>query len=232
MFKFGSLFDSLNQPQLSLTSQPSLESPFSVAEIAETIKSLPSGKCPGLDGFGADFYQAFHHILTPLLLRMINDSVINKILPPSLYEANICVVLKKGKDTGDPSNYRPISLLNLDHKIFTKVLASRLNKHIETIIHSDQVGFIPGRHSFSNVRHLMNILCSVKSDYINGAVLTLDAQKAFDSIEWPYLFEAMRRFGFGETFVNWIKMIYHSPKSSVITNNMASESFSLHGGVR
>lgn len=148
---YSHFFNSLKQPKLSLTSHQSLERPFSVAEIAETIKSFPAGECPGPDGFGTDFYQAFHHILTPVLLRMINDSITNKTFPPSLYEADICVVLKKGKDPSNPSNYRPISLLNFDHKLFTKILATRLNKHIETIIHADQVGFTPGRHSFFNV---------------------------------------------------------------------------------
>lgn len=86
---------------------------FSVAELVEAIKTFPTSKCPGPDGFGAEFYQAFHEILTPFLLRMINDSIARKTLPQSLYEANICLLLKKGKDPMDPANYRPISLLNL-----------------------------------------------------------------------------------------------------------------------
>lgn len=83
-----------------------------------------------------------------------------KTLPHSLYEANVCVLLKKGKDPMDPINYRPISLLNLDHKILTKVLATRLNKHLASIIHPDQAEFIPGRLFFFNVRRLLNILYS------------------------------------------------------------------------
>ena len=136
-------------PQLNETNQRSLEQMFSVAELVEAIKAFPTGKCPGPDGFGAEFYLAFNEILTPLLLRMINESIAKKTLPPSLYEANVCLLLKKGKDSTDPANYRPISLLNFDHKILTKVLATRLNKHIaSSIIHPDQAGFIPGRLSF------------------------------------------------------------------------------------
>ena len=110
------------------------------------------------------------------------------------------------------------------------MLATRLNKHIATIIHPNQTGFIPGRLSFFNVR-LLNILYSDSGENTKAAVLSLDAQKAFDSIEWPYLFE-FKIFGFGDTFVDWIATIYHSPKSSVITNNMSSVPFNLYRGMR
>lgn len=194
-------------PHLNKSNKHYLERGFSVTELAEAIKTFPTGKCPGPDGFGAKFYQAFQEILISLLLRMINDSIARKTLPPSLYEANVCLLLRKGKDPLDPANYRPISLLNLDHTILTKVLAIRLSKHIATIIHQDQAGFIPGRLSLFNVRRLLNILYTDWGKNTQAAVMTLDAQKAFDSIERPYLFETLRRFGFGKTFVDWIEMI-------------------------
>lgn len=75
------------------------------------------------------------------------------------------------------------------------MLATRLNKHSATIIHPDQAGFIPGRLSFINVRRLLNISYADRGDNIQAAVMTFDAQKAVDSIERPYLFETLRRFG-------------------------------------
>ncbi len=91
---------------------------------------------------------------------MINHSFENKQLPRSLYEANICLLLKKDRDDTDPSSYRPLSLLNCDQKIVAKVLAIRLSKHMASLIHHDQTGFILSRFSFSNVRRLLNLhLC-------------------------------------------------------------------------
>lgn len=81
----------MNLPQLNDRDQKFLERDFSVAELNEAIKAFPTGKCPGPDEFGAEFYQAFKDILTPYLLRMINDSVAKKRLPQSLYKANICL---------------------------------------------------------------------------------------------------------------------------------------------
>lgn len=96
---------------------------------------------------------------------------------------------------------------------------------------SDQTGFIPGRYSFCNVRKILNILYA---DYNNkeGAILSLDARKAFDTIEWPYLFTTLEKFGFSNSFIDWVRILYKSPKSSILTNGNKSKPFSLQRGVR
>lgn len=89
---------------------------------------------------------------------MFNHSFEVQQFPNSLYEANISLTPKEGRDETEPSSYRPIALLNSDMKIFTKIMANRLNKLIASIIHTDQTGFIPGRFSFFSVRRLMNMM--------------------------------------------------------------------------
>jgi len=163
---------------------------------------------------------------------MINDSYENGRLPNSLYEANICVLLKKGKDDMDLASYRPISLLNFDQKVITKVLSNRLGKHISTIVHPDQSGFIPGRFSFGNVRLLLNILYKERGKEASGAIISLDAQKAFDQIEWPFMLKALEHFGAGSRFIKWVKILYLCPRSSILTNSNKSKPFDLHRGVR
>lgn len=83
------------------------------------------------------------------MLRMFKDSIENKKLPETLYSANIALILKKDKDSTEPSCYGPISLLGSDIKIFTKILANRLSKCISSIIHEDQTGFMPPLPHFS-----------------------------------------------------------------------------------
>lgn len=142
-------FNTFDIPSLSEAAREDLDKEFTLVEVLEAIKCLPNGKASGPDGFCIEFYKAHSDIIAPLVLRMINHSFENKRLPQSLYEANICLLLKKDRDDTDPSSYRPLSLLNCDQKIVAKMLAIRLSKHLTLLIHHDQTGFILGRFSFS-----------------------------------------------------------------------------------
>uniref|UniRef100_A0AAQ5XLH4 Reverse transcriptase domain-containing protein n=1 Tax=Amphiprion ocellaris TaxID=80972 RepID=A0AAQ5XLH4_AMPOC len=229
---FDHFFETLTLPKLSDAAKKYLDSDFTLQEITTAIKSFPSNKAAGPDGFSAEFYKKFCDILAPLLLRMINESKCNAKLPKTLYEANISLILKKGKDETDPASFRPIALQNVDRKIIAKILAIRLNKHLISLIHPDQTGFIPGRLSFSNVRRLLNTIYTDYSDSKGASILSLDAHKAFDQVEWPYMFESLRRFGFGETFISWVKIIYTNPLCSVLTNGDRSAPFPLQRSVQ
>lgn len=141
--------DALDIPTLSETARQELDSDLTLEEIKFAIRSFPSGKACGPDGFGIEFYKS--HIDT--ILRMVNCSVKDGIFPSTLYDAHICLLLKKNRDDTNVASYRPLSLLNSDQKIIAKVLTNRLKEHISTLIHPDQTGFIPERFSVSNTRH-------------------------------------------------------------------------------
>ncbi|CAJ1048216.1 LINE-1 retrotransposable element ORF2 protein [Xyrichtys novacula] len=131
-----------------------------------------------------------------------------------------------------PSSYRPISLLNVDIKIITKALSHQLEKIIPSIIHPDQTGFTKGRNSSNNTRRLFNIMHHSTTHNHNSIIATLDAEKAFDRVNWSFLIHTLHSFGFGESFINWIKTLYTSPTATVITNGQTSQSFTLHRGTR
>ncbi len=116
------------------------------------------------------------------------------------------------------SSYMPIALLNVDRKLLSKILAMRLENILPKIIGTDQTGFIRGRNSSDNIRHLLNMIYTFKVKSIDGLVLPLDAEKAFDRIEWSYLFFVLDKFGLGENFVQWIRVLYTDACSAVLTN--------------
>ena len=135
-------FQNLNMPTICEESKNILENPVTAEELNMAIQTLQSGKSPGTDGFPSEFYKKFSTHLIPHMLNMYNESLESGVLPQSLKEASISLILKKNKNPSHCKSYRPISLLNVDVKILAKVLALRLERFLPQIISPDQTGFI------------------------------------------------------------------------------------------
>lgn len=230
---FDAFFNNLDIPSIEQPVVEELEKPITLEELNGAASNLQSGKCPGPDGFPSDFYKKFFHKLGPILLDMFNEAFELGCLPQTLTQASISLLLKKGKDPLDCTSYRPISLLNADFKLLSKLLASRLESYLPFIISPEQTGFIRGRQSFSNLRQLFSTIYNPSPfPSTHEALISLDAEKAFDRVEWNYLFYTLGRFGFGEKFISWVRLLYASPLASVRTNNVQSEYFRLYRSTR
>lgn len=144
----------------------------------------------------------------------------------------ITLIPKKDQDTRLLKKWRPISLLNTDYNILTKALAMRMQKALPKIINHDQIGYIKGRYIGQNIRTVVDIMEYTRFTQIPGIIVFFDFEKAFDSIEWDFLHNALHTFGFGSKFINWIKAIYSNINSSVINNGHTSEYFNLERGIR
>lgn len=225
--KIESFLSQLDLPNLNLEEQGGLNAPFNQVEIGEALLSLQVNKSPGEDGFPPEFYKEFKDLLIPLFMEVLDQAVATRTLPESFSTAIITVIPKKDRDPLKPSSYRPISLLNTDYKIIAKALANRLAIYLPKLINVDQTGFVQKRQSADNVSRLLSIIHLAQTGDELCVALALDAEKAFDRLEWDYLFKVLGKFGLGEVFINWVKALYYEPKAKVITNGQISSVFPL-----
>ena len=207
------------------------EGHFSVDEAHAALKGMAKGKAPGTDGFPAEFYLTFWEVLGADLVDVYNASFDSGKQPLSQRKTLISLIFKKG-DRLLHKNWRPISLLNVDYKLCSRTLAGRLLKVIQHVVAPDQTCGVPGRFIGENVAFLRDVAAFANESNIPAAVLSLDQEKAFDWVDWSFLFLLLSKMGFGPSFISWVKLLYTDVCSSIFINGYTSRSFKPSRGVR
>ena len=161
---------------------------------------------------------------------MIKETYIKGVLPDSLRRSVISLLYKKD-DKCLLKNYIPISLTNYDYKIIAFVLAQKLQGVIGTLISHDQSAYIKKRYIGNNARFISDIIDYTNLFYKPGVLLSLDFEKAFDTLEWEFMFKCLKKFNFGDGCLNWIKMLYTDPNVVIKNNGYLSREIKLSTGL-
>ena len=209
---------------LKLTDQmkKDLEGELTVQELGEALKSTENNKSPGPDGIPADLYKVFFGKLKHILVNAYNYAFeINKI-HTSGREGIISLIPKRNRDNRFLKSWRPIILLCADYKLISKVIANRLKVNLNSIIGEEQAGFVKDRNIAQNTRQVMDVAYLCKKHNIDGLLLQVDFEKAFDKVEYSSLINALKLFNFGSKIQRWIEILFFEFRLVTVNNGYSS----------
>ena len=217
-------------PSLSEYDSDLCELPVTYDECLKAINSMADHKSPGCDGLPAEFYKLFFNIFGHEFVYLINNH--GERLSDSQRIGIISLICKDMAKADDLGSWRPISLLNVDLKIMSKVIFNKLKLVAPDIIGPEQTCGLPRRSVFENVHFLRNVFDYCKERDLPCIALCFDQAKAFDSVDHSYLFFILGRLGFGPKIINLIKLLYTDIQSTVLVNGTFTELFSVTRSMR
>ena len=194
-----------NIPKLNDIEKQLCDASLKIEEIAKALKQLKNDKSPGSDGLTTNFYKFFWTDISLFLFDSFKYSFKHKLLSDDQRRGILNLIPKPNKDLRYLKNWRPVSVLNTDYKILTKALSNRLQPLLSKLISSDQVGYIKDRQIADNIRIIDDIMSYTHLKHLPGYILLVDFEKAFDSVEWSFLYKTLKAFNFGTCFIQYSK---------------------------
>ena len=189
---------------------------------------MSNNKSPGNDGLTRELYEMFWEDLKKLLCASITKAFHRGELSHSQKQA----LIKKDRDKKLIKNWRPISLLNIDTKLISKVLAERLKNVLPSLISSGQTAFVKGRFISEGGRLISDILEICDKLQIKDFLVTVEIEKAFDSINHCFLIKVFEKYDLEKNFIKWIKILLQNQESCIVKEGATTNYFKLEKGTR
>ena len=221
-----------NENKLSDKDSKELEGEILYSELGFALKNMKNNKSPGLDGFTVEFFKFFWTDIGHFILQSLNYGYRNGSLSITQKQGVITCIPKQNKSRINLKNWRPISLLNVIYKLASAVISNRLKKVLDNIINGNQKGFIAGRFLGENVRLIYDVLFESKKQNLPGLLLSIDFEKAFDTVSWKFIMKVLDYFNFGNSIKSWVGLFQKGSETCILQNGFMSNFFSLRRGCR
>jgi hypothetical protein len=179
---------------------------FTMEEAERVRKEMRTETTPGPDGFPVIFYKKFWGVIKWLVMQMLEDFYYGK-LNLSRLNYRVIVLIPKIREVVNVKKFRPICLLNVFYKFFTKILASRLMEVVGDIISENQIAFIKGRNILEGVLILHEVVHELNGKKQSGIILKLDFEKTYDKVHWDFLEDVLILKDFPGRWIEWIKLV-------------------------
>ena len=193
---------------------------------------MKNNKTPGMDGLAVEFFKFFCVDLGHFILRSLNYGYRIGSLSTAQKQGLITCLPKPNKARDKLKNWRPISLLNVIYKMASTAISNRIKSVLQNLIYDDQKGFISGRFIGENIRLLYDVLFETRKQNIPGLLLSVDFEKAFDTVSWKFIQKTLTYFNFGDSMKKWIKVFQNGSESSILQNGYMSEFFLSETGMQ
>ena len=223
--------DGVSFKALSLIQSEMLVEAFKEEEITNAVWACGSDKSPGPDGLNFCFIKHFWKVLKPEFLRFFSEFHVNAVIPKGLNSSFIALI-PKIKDPQLITDFRPISLIGCVYKVIAKVLANRLSKVMNHPIDERQSAFVKGRQLLHAVLIANEVVEEARRGKRPCLLFKADFEKSYDSVSWHFLFYMMRRMGFQEKWIGWIKECLSSASISILVNGSPTDEFKPQRGLR
>ena len=209
-----------------------IEGLLQYSEETETLRNIKNNKSPGMDGFTANFYKDFWKRIGHFVVKTLNYAFMTNSFSKNIKLGIITLIPKEDKPKQLLQNWRPITLLDVLYKLASGSIAKRFKNVLDKIISGDQTGFLKDRFIGENTRLFYDIMQQCEEHHIPGLLMLIDFEKAFDSLAFNLIENALTYFNFGDTFKNWIKLFLYNTEVSVQLNGFLSEYFTIRRGCR
>ena len=223
---------SLNKIPQSLAS--TLDEPINIEDFEIVIGGLKKNKSPGWDGLTAEFYKFFWNDIKHILFQSYIESINNNCLSPS-QRTGVVTLIPKPKPPPDLvylTNWRAITLLNVDYKIFTHIVKNKFVKALPHLISKAQTGFQAGKSTTDNLILMSLVIDHFDKKYEDSCLLLqVDFEKAFDTVSHAFLFKILEHMGFGSYLINLVKIAFHGCFSYLNINGYLSAPVYLGRGL-
>jgi hypothetical protein len=209
-----------------------LDAPFTIQEVIDAIKGMHPNKSPGPDGITNQFYINHAKQLAPLLVAAYNDLMDNpEVIDPDFLLGYTITLFKSGNPL-EIGNRRPITLLDTDLKIISKIINSRIVPIVKQVVNHNQKGFVPGRFIIDNIISMNEIIQYLNARGITGILTMYDFAKAFDSISHSSIERTLKHIGIPTKLIAMIMTLLKDSTAQILVNGVPTDSFYIRRGVK